>query len=200
MPEPSEVTDLVEQARSTFLGGGGRHGIVVDLPVDLPRAMADHRRVVQVLNNLLANAARHAPETSSIRVSAVREDAHVAVSVADEGRGVAPERVGQLFNKHAGAGETAGAGHGLGLAICKGLVEAHGGRIQAKSPGVGRGTTVTVHASGRQRDWRRSGRLSAAGQPGKKGDADAHPGRRRRPAHACASYATRWPRAATPRW
>ena len=143
MPEPSEVTDLVEQARSTFLGGGGRHGIVVDLPVDLPRAMADHRRVVQVLNNLLANAARHAPETSSIRVSAVREDAHVAVSVADEGRGVAPERVGQLFNKHAGAGETAGAGHGLGLAICKGLVEAHGGRIQAKSPGVGRGTTVT---------------------------------------------------------
>ena len=141
--EPSEVAELVELARSTFLGGGGRHGIVVDLPAGLPRAMADRRRIVQVLNNLFANAARHAPESSSIRVSAVREDAHVAVSVADEGRGVAPERVAQLFNKHAGAGETAGAGHGLGLAICKGLVEAHGGRIRAESAGVGRGTTVT---------------------------------------------------------
>ena len=142
-PEPSEVAELVERARSTFLGGGGRHGIVVDLPADLPRAMADRRRIVQVLNNLFANAARHAPESSSIQVSAVREDAHVAISVADEGRGVAPERVAQLFNKHAGAGERARAGHGLGLAICKGLVEAHGGRIRAESAGVGRGTTVT---------------------------------------------------------
>ena len=76
-PEPSEMADLVERARSTFLGGGGRHGIVVDLLTGLPRATADRRRIVQVLNNLFANAARHAPESSSIRVSAVREDAHV---------------------------------------------------------------------------------------------------------------------------
>ena len=142
-PEPSEMAELVEHARNTFLGGGGRHGIVIDLPAALPRVMADRRRIVQVLNNLLANAARHAPESSSIRVSAAREDTEVAVSVADEGRGVAPERVAQLFNKHAGAGEGARAGHGLGLAICKGLVEAHGGRIRAESAGVGRGTTVT---------------------------------------------------------
>ena len=142
-PEPSEVAELVERARNTFLGGGGRHGIVIDLPVGLPRAIADRRRIVQVLNNLFANAARHAPESSSIRISAVREDTHVAVSVADEGRGVAPERLPQLFNKHAGAAEEARAGHGLGLAICKGLVEAHGGRIRAESAGVGCGTTVT---------------------------------------------------------
>ena len=142
-PEPSEVAELVERARSTFLGGGGRHGIVVDLPAGLPRTMADRRRIVQVLNNLFANAARHAPESSSIRISAVREHAHVAVSVADEGRGVAPERLPQLFDKHAGAAEGARAGHGLGLAICKGLVEAHGGRIRAESAGVGYGTTVT---------------------------------------------------------
>ena len=142
-PEPSEVAELVERARNTFLGGGGRHGIVIDLPVGLPRAMADRRRIVQVLNNLFANAARHAPESSSIRISAVREDTHVAVSVADEGRGVAPERLPQLFDKHAGAAEGARAGHGLGLAICKGLVEAHGGRIRAESAGVGYGTTVT---------------------------------------------------------
>ena len=140
-PEPSELADLVEQARDTFAGGGGRHGIVVDLPVDLPRAMADRRRVVQVLNNLLANAARHAPEPSPIRVSAAREGAHVAVSVSDEGRGIAPEMLARLFDKHVSGSPM--AGHGLGLAICKGLVEAHGGRIRAESPGPGLGSVVT---------------------------------------------------------
>ncbi len=140
-PEPLEVAELVERARNTFLGGGGRHGIVVDFPAGLPRAMADRRRIVQVLNNLFANAARHAPESSSIRVSAVREDSHVAVSVADEGRGVAPELLPRLFDKHAKEGSK--AGYGLGLAICKGLVEAHGGRIRAESDGPGRGATVT---------------------------------------------------------
>ena len=150
-PEPSEVTELVERARNTFVGAGGRHGIAVDLPAGLPRAMADRRRIVQVLNNLFANAARHAPESAPIRVSAVREDAHVAVSVADEGHGVAPERLPQLFDKHAGAGSK--AGHGLGLTICKGLVEAHGGRIRAESAGSGLGTTVTFT-------------LPVAGEPG----------------------------------
>ena len=140
-PEPSEVAELVERSRDTFVGGGGRHGIVVDLPVGLPRAMADRRRIVQVLNNLFANAARHAPESSSIRVSAVPEEGQVAISVADEGRGVAPELLPRLFDKHAGAGPK--AGYGLGLAICKGLVQAHGGRIRAESEGPGRGTTVT---------------------------------------------------------
>ncbi len=140
-PEPSELAELVERARDTFVGGGGRHGIVVDLPVGLPRAMADRRRIVQVLNNLFANAARHAAESSPIRVSARREEGHVAVSVADEGRGVAPELLPRLFDKHAGEGSK--AGYGLGLAICKGLVEAHGGRIRAESPGPGLGTTVT---------------------------------------------------------
>ena len=143
-PEPAEVTELVEQARSTFVGGGGRHGIVVDLPAGLPPAMADRRRIVQVLVNLFANAARHAPESSPIRVAAARDGDQVAVSVADEGRGVAPERLARLFDKHGGSGEDgAPAGHGLGLAICKGLVEAHGGRIRAESAGAGRGTTVT---------------------------------------------------------
>ena len=143
-PEPAAVGDLVEQARSTYQGGGGRHGIAVDLPAGLPPVMADRRRIVQVLNNLLANAARHAPESAPIRVAAVREGAHVAVSVADEGRGVAPERLAHLFTKHGGGGAGAtAAGHGLGLAICKGLVEAHGGRIRAESPGAGLGTTIT---------------------------------------------------------
>ena len=143
-PEPSEVAELVERARNTFQGGGGRHGIVVDLPADLPRAMADGRRIVQVLNNLFANAARQSPESTPIRVSAAREEAHIAISVADEGRGIAPERLARLFDKHAGAeGGRSPAGYGLGLAICKGLVEAHGGRIRAESAGPRRGAVIT---------------------------------------------------------
>ena len=142
-PEPSEVAGLVERARSTFLGGGGRHAVLVDLPAGLPPVMADRRRIVQVLNNLFANAARHAPASSPIRVAAVQEEAHVAVSVSDEGPGVAPERLPSLFRRHAGGGEGTTAGHGLGLAICKGLVEAHGGRIRAASAGPGCGTTFT---------------------------------------------------------
>ncbi|MYN65777.1 MAG: response regulator [Acidobacteria bacterium] len=143
-PEPAEVGDLVEQARSTFLAGGARHAIVPDLPSGLPPVLADRRRIVQVLNNLFANAARHAPHSAPIRVAAVREEAHVAVSVSDEGHGVAPELLPRLFSKHGGGGEGGTpAGHGLGLAICKGLVEAHGGRIRAESPGPGLGTTVT---------------------------------------------------------
>ena len=141
---PSEVpAALVERARSTFLSGGGRHAVLVDLPAGLPPVMADRRRIVQVLNNLLSNAARHAPESTPIRVAAVREDAHVAVSVSDEGSGVAPEALPHLFSKHAAAGQGAKAGHGLGLAISKGLVEAHGGRIRAESLGTGRGATFT---------------------------------------------------------
>ncbi len=145
-PEASGVAALVDRARNTFLAGGGRHDVLIDLPPDLPPAMADRRRIVQVLNNLLANAARHAPESTPIRVAAAREGVHVALTVSDEGRGVAPERLGQLFRKHtglAGGGDGALGAAGLGLAICKGLVEAHGGRIRAASAGPGQGTQVT---------------------------------------------------------
>ena len=146
-PEPAAVAGLVERARNTFLSGGGRHSVLIDLPPDLPRAMADRRRIVQVLNNLFSNASRHAPESSPIRVTAVRDGVHVAISVVDAGRGVAPERLPHLFRKHTGFGggdrEGALGAAGLGLAICKGLVEAHGGRIRAASGGAGQGTEVT---------------------------------------------------------
>ena len=138
--EALPVAGLVDQARQTFLSGaaGARHPVRIDLPPDLPRVMADGQRIVQVLNNLLANAARHAPELSPIQVAALRDGVHVAVSVSDEGRGVPPEQLPHLFRKHAGAAgggerELGLGGYGLGLAICKGLVEAHGGRIWAES-------------------------------------------------------------------
>ncbi len=166
-PEPSELAVLVERARNTFVGGGGRHAVLVDLPAGLPAVMADRRRVVQVLNNLFANAARHAPESSPVRVAAVHEGASVAVSVSDQGQGVAPELLPHLFRKHADAGSGAPAGHGLGLAICKGLVEAHGGRIRAESAGAGHGTTITftLPAAGGPPEGSAEG-PRAASQPG----------------------------------
>ena len=139
-PEPTEVAQLVDRARTTFVSGGGRHTVLIDLPPDLPRVMADRQRIEQVLNNLLANAARHAPESLPIRVAAARDGVHVAVAVTDEGRGIPPERLPQLFRRYSGTADRAQADtFGLGLAICKGLVEAHGGRIRAESAGPGEG-------------------------------------------------------------
>ena len=144
-PEPSDLAALVDRARSTFLSGGGLHTVSIDLPPDLPPVMADRRRIVQVVNNLFSNAARHAPESSPIRVAALRDGVHVAVSVSDEGKGISPERLPKLFQKYTGAGDGGRelAGTGLGLAICKGLVEAHGGRIWAESGGPGQGARLT---------------------------------------------------------
>ena len=143
-PEPTAVADLVDQARNTFLSAGGRHTVRIDLPPDLPRVLADRRRIVQVLNNLFSNASRHAAESCPIRVAAVQEGVHVAISVADEGTGVPPDRLPHLFRKYAdiaGGDRARGIGRsGLGLAICKGLVEAHGGRIWAESGGTDQGT------------------------------------------------------------
>ncbi len=144
--EPAEVAALVEQARNTFLSGGGRHTVRIDLPPKLPRVLADRRRIVQVLNNLLANAARYSPASIPIRVDAKRDGIHVAVSVSDEGKGVPPDQIPHLFRKYACVGdpqERGLAGAGLGLAICKGLVEAQGGRIWAESGGTGLGTRFT---------------------------------------------------------
>ena len=143
-PEPSDVAELADRARTTFVSGGGRHRVVVDLPPELPRIMADRERVLQVLNNLLGNAARHSPVSSPIRIEALREGTHVAIAVSDNGRGIAPERLGRLFRKYTPEGDGGrGVGGGLGLAICKGLVEAHGGRIRAESGGAGRGARFT---------------------------------------------------------
>ena len=153
-PAPAEVATLVDEARSRFQSGGGRNNLHIELSPELPLVMADGRRIIQVLNNLLTNAARTSHEASAIRVSAVREGYHVAVSVTDEGRGIAAERLPHLFRKFSRIdGEDRRrdiAGSGLGLAICKGIVETHGGRIWAESDGPGRGArfTFTIPVAG----------------------------------------------------
>ena len=70
--EPTEMAALVEGARTAFLSGGGSHTVLIDLPPDLPMVMADRERIAQVLGNLLANAARQAPESSPMHHSRVR--------------------------------------------------------------------------------------------------------------------------------
>ena len=142
-PAPTGLVTLVEQARNAFQSGGGTHTILIDLPQDLPKVMADTGRIVQVLNNLLSNAARFSRGASPIRVAASREDLHVAVSVSDEGRGIPSEQIPRLFRKNTGLDGEERKGSGLGLAICKGLVEAHGGRIWASSDGPEQGTQIT---------------------------------------------------------
>lgn len=146
-PEPTDVAYLVAEAKDIFLRGGAQNDIEVDLPPGLPRVEADRPRIAQVLNNLWSNASKYSPDSSTIRVTATHQDGHVEIAVTDEGRGVSAEQMSQLFTPYsrvdAADGERRIAGAGLGLAICKGIVEAHGGRIWAESEGEGRGSRFT---------------------------------------------------------
>ena len=139
-PEPTDVAALVDRARSSFRDAGGANQLEFDIPPDLPMVMADRRRIAQVIGNLLSNAARYSPGSSVIWVGAERKGIGVEVSVVDEGRGIAPDDLPRLFRKFARPAAENPGGAGLGLAICKGVVESHGGRIKAESEGLGKGT------------------------------------------------------------
>ena len=138
-PQPVEVAAVVDEARNQFLNGGARQNLRIELEDVLPQVMADRRRIVQVLDNLLSNAARHSPPDNPITLSVRREEVHVAFSVADEGRGVPAERLPNLFLRYSPLeGEEVvrdTGGSGLGLAICKGIVEAHGGASGPRATG-----------------------------------------------------------------
>ena len=146
-PEQTDVAMLVDQAKNAFLSGGYRNVVEVDMGPDLPPVRSDGQRIVQVMHNLLTNASKYSREWSSIRLTASLQDLYVAVAVTDQGRGISADRLPHLFSKFSRTGgddrdERAG-GYGLGLAICRGIVEAHGGRIWAESDGHGRGTRFT---------------------------------------------------------
>ena len=143
-PEPTDLAVLTGEAGNAFRVGGDRHDLRIDILPDLPWVMADRSRILQVLGNLLTNAARHSPEPSTIRVSAAPSDLHVSVSVSDNGSGIPAESLPLLFRKFSRIqSEEHGGDTGLGLAVCKGIVEAHGGRIWAESGGPGLGATFT---------------------------------------------------------
>ena len=145
-PEPVDLGAILEEARATFVRSGGRQPVELELPDDLPTVNADRHRVVQVLTNLLSNAAKSSPATAPIAMAAEHDPIQVTVHVRDLGRGIPGEKLPLLFKKFAQIHEDTGrwlAGTGLGLAICKGIVEAHGGRIWAESGGEGQGSTFS---------------------------------------------------------
>jgi signal transduction histidine kinase len=123
-------------------------GVVLetDLPADLPPASADEDRIGQVLLNLVGNALQYTPRGGHVRVVAGREGAELRISVNDTGVGIAPEHLSLIFTRFYRIDKSrarAGGGSGIGLTIAKHLVEAHGGRIWAESPGPGQGSTFT---------------------------------------------------------
>jgi two-component system sensor histidine kinase KdpD len=120
------------------------HTVNVDWPAEDPMVIADMRRIYQVVQNLLTNAVKYAPDGGTIGLTAHCERRTLIVSVTDQGLGMPTGELDRIFDRfHRVHGEDSRriGGTGLGLAICKGLVEAHGGRIWAESQGEGKGST-----------------------------------------------------------
>ena len=146
-PAPTAPAALLDGARSAFLSAGARNTVLIEVPPDLPWVLADRPRIVQVLSNLLSHAAKHSPESSAIQVTGWRTDVHVAFGVANDDWGVSAERLSRLFGKfspiEADASTSDRWGWSADLAICKGIIEAHGGRISAASKGPGEGSQIS---------------------------------------------------------
>jgi PAS domain S-box-containing protein len=139
------VQGAVEAARP-FIDACG-HTLEVQLPPDPLWLEADPTRLTQVLLNLLNNAAKYTPRGGQIRISAEREHTAAVLRVHDSGIGLAPEHLGSvfdMFSQVAPALERSQGGLGIGLALARGLVELHGGHIEAHSAGSGQGSEFVV--------------------------------------------------------
>lgn len=133
---PSLVREVLAEMQPRAPG----HTLAADVPAGLPEVWADGRRIRQVLHNLVENALKYS-SGGEIAVRVRREGPMVHVSVSDQGIGIAPDQLARIFERFYqvdGAATRRAGGVGLGLSICKGIVEAHGGHIWAEStPGVG---------------------------------------------------------------
>jgi signal transduction histidine kinase len=124
-------------------------GVALDIRLQsgLPSLWADEQRLSQVLGNLLDNALRHTPSGGAVALSCVRDGDRLRISVADNGEGIAAEHLARVFERFYradAARDRAHGGAGIGLAIAKALVAAHGGSISVASAGPGSGATFTV--------------------------------------------------------
>jgi signal transduction histidine kinase len=140
--QPTELGRLLEASGARLRAREPGRRLTVDVPAELPKVLADERRIVQVVDNLLTNAARYSPAGAEIGLRARAVDGHVEVAVLDQGPGVPGDKRDQVFDKFVrleGAGAQPG-GTGLGLAICRGIVQAHGGAIWVES-NADRGST-----------------------------------------------------------
>mgnify|MGYP003575566604 CR=1 FL=1 len=148
----TEMTDLatvveaaVETARPVI--DAKRHRFSVEMPSDPIVFLADPIRLAQVLSNLLTNAAKYTDPAGDIRLQATADSEHVAISVSDTGIGLTPDalaRVFVMFSQVQSSQDRSEGGLGIGLALAKGLVDLHGGVIEAKSDGLGAGSEFLV--------------------------------------------------------
>jgi signal transduction histidine kinase len=143
--EAIDVGVLVRETVESFASQAEPAGVSLEAKVSsgLPQVDADPVRAREILSNLVANALRYTPRGGNVTVSARAEDPGVAIDVRDTGAGIAPDRIGRIFDRFYKSPESRGAG--LGLAIAKQLVEAHGGEISATSvPGTGTDIRFTL--------------------------------------------------------
>jgi PAS domain S-box-containing protein len=138
------IPKLVGRLVESFSTQTDRHTFTLDFPMDFPLVMADEERLRQVFNNLLSNAIKYAPEGGEVRVGGWVETERVVLYVADQGIGIPVEEQAKLFQRFYRVDsslrrKTQGAG--LGLYLCRSIVEAHGGRIWLQSE-PGKGATV----------------------------------------------------------
>jgi two-component system sensor histidine kinase KdpD len=132
------VDDLVGTALAQLAGRTGDHPVDVVLPTDLPEVFVDGPLITQVLVNLIDNAVKHTPPGTRVWVSATSEAETVVVRVEDSGPGLPPGDPERLFAKfYRGREEGNTGGAGLGLAICRAIIRAHGGRIEGRTRDAG---------------------------------------------------------------
>jgi PAS domain S-box-containing protein len=139
------VHDAVEQV--TPLIQSRKHHLALHLPTVTPIVNGDKKRLVQVMANILNNAAKYTPESGDIVLRVDVQPSHVVVKVTDNGIGMAPDLVARAFDLFAQAERTpdrSSGGLGLGLALVKSLTEMHDGDVHCESPGLGQGSTFTV--------------------------------------------------------
>ena len=140
------IVQMALETSAALIDGHG-HRLDVDLPAEPLPLEADVTRMVQVLSNLLNNAAKYTPAGGRVTLAAWREDGHAAVAVSDSGIGIPPEAIGsvfEMFTQVRGSLDRAQGGLGIGLSLVRRLVELHGGRVSAFSAGRGHGSTFTV--------------------------------------------------------
>jgi signal transduction histidine kinase/ActR/RegA family two-component response regulator len=145
-----ELTPLLQAAIETLRPGAEAKTIRIEHVLD-PLAgpiKGDPARLQQIFCNLLSNAVKFTPKGGKIQVHLERIDSHIEISVSDNGQGIAPEFLPSVFDRFSqadGCRRPSYGGLGLGLAIVRHLVELHGGKVWAASPGEGKGSTFSVH-------------------------------------------------------
>jgi two-component system sensor histidine kinase KdpD len=143
------LDDLVGAAWARHEARLAAYPLELSLPADLPPVYVDAALIVQAFANLFDNIAKYTPAGTRVRVAALPEGQVVRIYVDDEGPGLPPGESARLFDKfHRGSEEGAVAGVGLGLAICRSIIRAHGGTIEAhQRPGGGARFELTLPAS-----------------------------------------------------